>query len=257
MYLLLQAANVESLPSVCRLCATTTLNVSCLDTFAESNRHIISAIQKHLEIELCDKDNLPKSVCQSCTQKVEEWDEFYGDCRKVQESLMEPPTPVESFEKSSGDQQTGESSNLNTSHYLSEKLELEELAQEGSTQDMTGPETEVVTECILREAKQQETSPVEEEDQTDDENSDALSTEEEDDEEFFDESNNSQHSNKTKQRNKKFIFTIPFLERKVGRSFTKSEKKKLQKLISKRSNTMICNFIFFSNLQIKIFFLVC
>ena len=244
MYLLLQAANVESLPSVCRLCATTTLNVSCLDTFAESNRHIISAIQKHLEIEICDKDNLPKSVCQSCTQKVEEWDEFYSDCRKVQESIMdEPPTPVETSEKSSGDQQTGESSNLNTSHHVLEKLELEELAQEGSAQDMTGPETEVVTECMLLEAKQQETSPVEEDVQTDDEFLDALSTEEEDDEELSDESNNSQPSNKTKQQNKKFIFTIPFLERKVGRSFTQSEKKKLQKLISKRSNTMICNFI--------------
>jgi len=94
---------------------------------------------------------------------------------------------------------------------------------------------------MLLEAKQEETSEVEE-DHTEDEFEDAPSTEEEGEEENSDESTNSQPSSKAKQQNKKFIFTIPFLERKIGRSFTLSEKNKLQKLIRKRSNTMICNF---------------
>ena len=243
MYLLLQDADIETTPSVCRLCGLTALNVSCLDTFSESGRHIISVIRKRLEIKIYDKKNPPKSVCQSCIQKVEEWDKFYHNCHKVQQSIMEQSPLIETAGKSSvNHQEAVESSNENASDHLSELVELEGLVQHETAPETTICQEKVVlADPMLLEAKQEETSEVEE-DQTEDEFEDAPSTEEEGEEENSDESTNSQPSIKAKRQNKKFIFTIPFLERKVGRSFTQSEKNKLQKLISKRSNTMICNF---------------
>ena len=106
MYLLLQEANVEQIP-VCRLCGTHTLDVSCLDPFSESNRSVVFAIQKHLDIEIGDKENFPKSICQSCNLKVEEFDEFYNNCQKMKSLFAETPvlaqniTAVEQNEESS------------------------------------------------------------------------------------------------------------------------------------------------------------
>ena len=232
MYLLLQEASIEQIP-VCRLCGTQT--VSCVDPFAESNRYMVFAIQKHLDIEIGEKENCPKTVCQICSQKVEEFDEFYNKCNKMQSLFLETPVLVQNV---TAVNQNGESSSLNVPDSVSNHLTrlVEELVQDGSlsveqTVEPPSPEDEPSHEV-----------------QTEDEFEDAPSSDEEDpDGEPSEDLSDSQPST-SKPRQKKFVFTIPFLEKKIGKSFTPSEKNKLQKFINKRNNTLICKSIFHQNI---------
>ena len=87
---------------------------------------------------------------------------------------------------------------------------------------------------------QNESDSLENEDDhsTEDEFEDELTTSDNESDEHSD--NSTEDKQKHKPRHKKFIFTIPFLEKKVNRRFTSAEKAKLQKHISKRQNTLIC-----------------
>lgn len=248
MYIFLNSAATDSIP-VCRLCGMQCVDASYIDILGDAGQLMAFAIQKYLEIEISDKETNSKNVCHNCSRRVEDWNEFYNKCHQVQSTVfknnpliigssnsihlpeMLPPTAVVE--------------NHSVSSHLS-KL-VEELVQDGPiTVDKLAPVTHDESINSIAELKHDsalhgnDSEPIEGEDDpniTEDEFEEELTSEDESEE-------NSEDSHearpKMKPRQKKFIFTIPFLEKKVERKFNPEERVKLQKHISKRQNTLIC-----------------
>lgn len=241
MYILLNDTATDSIP-LCRLCGIQCLDISYVDILGDTGQLMAFAIQKHLEIEISDKETYSKNVCHNCSRRIEEWNEYYNKCHQVQSLFKNEPLILEESNSILPVESNSVVENDNVSNHLS-KL-VEELVQDSSigaekisdvTQDDAMPT--IQSEEVL---KGDESDPVDGEDDhsiTEDEFEEELTSENESEE-------NSEDSNeprpKQKPRHKKFIFTIPFLEKKVERKFTHEERVKLQKHISKRQNTLIC-----------------
>lgn len=242
MYVLLQDQSVDNIP-VCRLCGIQSLDLSYLDTFGEDGRYMVFAIQKYLDIEMIEKEIYSRNICQNCSRKIEEWNDFYNKCQEIQTLLK--GTPMLLNETATTNQ--GESS---VSNHLS-KL-VEEFVQDTnvSAADKDSSETSVppgipaaqtatyqkVSDDPDQKPSLEDNNEEEDTNYTEDEFEDEISS---GDESGDEESLKNSGEMKNRSRHKKFTFTISFLEKKVNRTFSSSEKLKLQKHISKRQNTMI------------------
>ena len=239
---------IDTIP-VCRLCGHQSLDASYLDTYSETGRFVVLAVQKYLEIEVGEKN-----ICLTCSQKVEEWNAFYLKCHEVEalfkqsdhhhdQTLTLLRAEGESPDASKIHQQSSDLAQDSVDCHLS-KL-VEELVQDAAAaaEHKAPPEVEPVMEAEEAARPPDEPSAMDEEHcDTEDEYEEDLSSEGDEDSEDDDESpsEDSQDGKPRKTRHKKFIFTIPFLERKLDRKFTAAEKAKLQKYIAKRQNTLIC-----------------
>ncbi len=244
MFVLLHQTR-DTIP-VCRLCGTQlSLEVPYFDVFGDSGRFLAFAIQKYLEIEVSDKENYSKNVCHTCNQRIEEWNDFYTKCHELQTLFKNTPLLLGETNTIQAEVPSASLENENVSNQIS-KL-VEELVQDGSIVTEKIQEVHEATTDSPRinltdntDTNQDEVDPLEVEDGhsvTEDEFEEEFTTDNESD----DNSDNSTETKpKQKPRHKKFIFTIPFLEKKVNRKFTPTEKAKLQKHISKRQNTLIC-----------------
>ena len=212
--------------------------------------HLIAyAIQKFLEIEISEKESFSKNVCHNCNQKVEDWKDFYNKCHETQTLFKNTPLILEETTVQPETSSLGEN---NVSNDLS-KL-VEEFVQDSSP--LTVETTQAVAlkpslslssdhleSTVISETNEEENAKNEENlSATEDEFEEEITSENESDElsDNYDES-----KVKQKKRQKKFIFTIPFLERKKETKFSVEEKVKLQKYISKRQNTLICKNVAF------------
>lgn len=244
---------IEPIP-VCRLCGIQSLEVSYLDSYSESGRFILLAVQKYLEIEVGEKN-----VCHTCSQKVEDWNSFYLKCHEVQSIFKQSCTSlalevegvVSSDDPAKLDQQTctvlvQDSVANHLSKLVEELVQDASAAADETTKDLIIPPVaqQAQTNLIMQEEATrliEDPSQQMDEDQcqTEDEYEDELSSDDDDEDESQSEGSDEAKPRK-KPRHKKFIFSIPFLERKLDRKFTPAEKTKLQKYISKRQNTLIC-----------------
>lgn len=244
MYILLHEQTTDSIP-ICRLCGTQCMDISYLDIFGDAGQFMAFAIQKYLEIDVSEKEVCSKSVCHNCSGRVEEWSVFYNKCHEVQSLFKSPPLILEE----STSAQTGETQAIFQSESVSNHLTklVEELVQGGPMAS-----EKISSEAVLEEAmdatgiKAEDGKELNQDDDTDftEAEEDPVSdTEDEFEEDLNSESDeqsgDSEAKQKQKPRHKKFMFDIPFLETKLGRSFTPTEKTKLQKHISKRQNTLI------------------
>lgn len=247
MYILLNDAATGSIP-LCRLCGIQCLEISYIDILGDAGQLMAFAIQKHLEIEISDKESYSKNVCHNCSSRIEEWNDYYNKCHQVQSLFKNEQLILEEPSTILPDESSSVVGNDNVSNHLS-KL-VEEFVQDSSMggekiSHLTPGDAISVTVQPEEVLKENESDPVDGEDDhsvTEDEFEEELSSENESEE-------NSEDSNqprpKQKSRHKKFIFTIPFLEKKVERKFTPEERVKLQKHISKRQNTLICKLVYF------------
>ena len=240
MYILLQNQGVESIP-VCRLCGIQSLELSYLDTFDEAGRYMVFAVQKYLNIEMSEKEIYPRNVCLNCSRKIEEWNNFYNKCQEIQTLLKSTPLLLDQTVAISHQEESTEISE-SVSNHLS-KL-VEEFVQDGTmSNDKTQLEASVPLGNLTVENPEAESEDkLKTEDNGAEEDTNFTEDEFEDVMTSGDESGNRETQNeemKNRLRHKKFTFTIPFLERKVDKKFTPTERIKLQKHISKRQNTMI------------------
>lgn len=151
MYVLLQDQAVDSIP-ICRLCGIQSLDLSYLDTFGEAGRYMVFAIQKYLDIEVTQKEAYPRHVCQNCSRKIVEWNNFYNKCQEI-ETLLKS-TPLLSDETAVTNQV--EESSASVSNHLS-KL-VEEFVQDTTISDdknLTGTSVPLKTLTVEAVADQE------------------------------------------------------------------------------------------------------
>lgn len=255
MYIILH----ESSPPIpiCRLCGSQRIDLTYIDLSGSFGQTIAFSIQKYLGIEISDTENFSKNVCRNCNGKVEDWNEFYNKCHEIQHLLKSTPTISEENktypEASSHPEETILCNDLT-------KL-VEEFVQDNSTGiSLTKATLGTQQKSFNTLPDNSDHTEVAEEDDTQlGENCDDHSATEDEFEDEVSSSENDEYSEscdgsrpKLKQRHKKFIFSITFLEKKLERKFSPEEKCKLVKYISKRQNTLICNY--FIDTHILIFF---
>lgn len=225
----------------CRLCGIQSLDTTFNNLLGEDCKNILFAIKKHLDIYVSDKDSHSKSVCQNCCKIVVEWSSFYEQCRNFQALLGHHANEADPsiISQSTSDPNTvTENLSNHFSKLVEELVDNGCLPPEKTTKDleMTSIESHIAN-GDLQESAALSLEMDDETCVTEDEYEDDLTTEDE-----CDSGQLLVNSKKEKQktRHKKFVFDVPFLERKVGRSFSSLEKTKLLKYINKRQNTLIC-----------------
>lgn len=239
----LQIAEHQSVISNCHLCGVQSSDSTFyLDNFSESGHFIFLAIQKYLAIDVREK-----SICNNCGHKVEDWDSFYSKCHEMQalfKQTEDAVTVVTSLTTIVAKNVVEEvSAALNTNDNFSNFVE--ELTQVKAQEDTVLPqviENPGQSSCSFKDLPEDDENKSQSEQETEDEFEEITSEEEDQSGESSDESD--EPSKTRKGRHKKFVFTIPFLERKLNRKFNPSERTKLQKFIRKRQNTSICKYHF-------------
>ena len=230
---------------VCRLCGLS-LEVPYFDILGDSGQFLSFAIQKYLSIEVSDKENYSKTVCHNCNRKIEEWNDYYTKCHEFQ-TLLKNSMLEESntLQRKVSHSLENESVSTHLSKLVEEFVQDSSIEEENKIPHVTSVIEEPIDSSGAMPVdstgvNQNESDSLENEDDhsTEDEFEDELTTSDNESDEHSD--NSTEDKQKHKPRHKKFIFTIPFLEKKVNRRFTSAEKAKLQKHISKRQNTLIC-----------------
>lgn len=246
MYTILHEQPIDT-ALACRLCGIQSLDATLNNLLEEDSKIVLFSIRKHLEIEISQKEHYSKYVCQSCCNSVEEWSNFYTRCHNFQTYLKGNTPQVDSAIATQNNDSDSVNENL-SSHFS--KL-VEELVEDGcltSEQPVKavdiGSHPQNLSDNLQERGDLNPALNAEVDDEqciTEDEYEDDITTDDEEDEDSDQLSENSPSSKaKHKSRHKKFVFSIPFLERKVGRHFSDVEKTKLLKYINKRQNTLIC-----------------
>jgi len=242
----LQISEHQSIIPNCHLCGVQSSDLtSYLDNFSEAGHFIFLAIQKYLAIDVREK-----SICNNCGRKVEDWDSFYLKCHELQALFKQTEdaatvislTPIVAkhvVEEVSTDLNTNDIPN-NFSNFVQELTQEKACADDTVLPQMI--ENPGPSSCSFEDLPEEDENKSQSEQETEDEFEEITSEEEDQSGESSDESD--EPSKPRKGRHKKFVFTIPFLERKLDRKFSPSERTKLQKFIRKRQNTSICKYHF-------------
>ena len=222
----------------CRLCGYGDPVGNFVDLLDISSEGLRLSVCQHLDVQVCSGDGRSSKLCEHCRTRLEDWMQFYNKCRVFQQVLHTPSVPVNEDDNQDVDRKEDVAA---VAESVSKHLEelVEELVREGSVVNDASVD-------ITRDANDasQQRMAEEEDVYTEGEYEDDLCSEEAnevDDEEYSaeDKYGSNPSSIKHRIRQKKFTFTIPFLERKVNRKFSPAERAKLQKHISKRQNTLI------------------
>ena len=259
MYVLLHEQVGPSPVPICRLCGTQSSDLSYLDLMHESSRFVMISVEKYLNVEIDEKDTFTKSVCQSCTLKIEDWSSYYDKCQAIQSLIRSTQEQLTINKETANTDEPLAPDSLNpnvvddTVSQLVEQLAGHQIvpAATESKYKIEGRGEGEPEEAEDAEDAGDDVGEDEDPNYTEDEFEDEMDSEDDEEEgsdgEGGEEGGGGDSPEKKKTaskkqpnlRHKKFTFTVQFLESKVNRKFTAVERIKLQKHITKRQNTLI------------------